>query len=103
LIWQILFVLVNADEPKNKRIFEYFQISRVNVPSVQILNLSSDGRYKMPTDDINFESLKKFCNSFLSKTAKVSLLSGKSRLEPEDRLTVQLQEEREQRACRGST
>ncbi|XP_021023382.1 protein disulfide-isomerase-like protein of the testis isoform X2 [Mus caroli] len=68
---KILFVLVNADEPKNKRIFEYFQISRVNVPSVQILNLSSDARYKMPTDDINFESLKKFCNSFLSKTAKI--------------------------------
>ncbi|XP_028620123.1 protein disulfide-isomerase-like protein of the testis isoform X1 [Grammomys surdaster] len=67
---KILFVLVNADEPKNKRVFEYFQISKVNVPSVQILNLSSDVRYKMPTDDITFESLKKFCNSFLSKTAK---------------------------------
>ncbi|XP_052031069.1 protein disulfide-isomerase-like protein of the testis [Apodemus sylvaticus] len=67
---KILFVLVNADEPKNKRIFEYFQISKVNVPSVQVLNLSSDARYKMPTDDINFQSLKKFCNSFLSKTAK---------------------------------
>lgn len=61
---------MNSDEPKNKRIFEYFQISRVNVPSVQILNLSSDARYKMPTDNITFESLKKFCNSFLSRTAK---------------------------------
>ncbi|XP_051002936.1 LOW QUALITY PROTEIN: protein disulfide-isomerase-like protein of the testis [Acomys russatus] len=67
---KILFVLVNSDEPKNKRVFEYFWISRVNVPSVQILNLSSNARYKMPTDDINFESLKKFCRSFLSNTAK---------------------------------
>ncbi|GAB1292606.1 Protein disulfide-isomerase-like protein of the testis [Apodemus speciosus] len=73
---KILFVLVNADEPKNKRIFEYFQISKVNVPSVQVLNLSSDARYKMPTDDINFQSLKKFCNSFLSKTAKVNFSSS---------------------------
>ncbi|KAL1774153.1 disulfide-isomerase of the testis [Sigmodon hispidus] len=67
---KILFILVNSDEPKNKHVFEYFGISTVNVPSVQILNLSSDARYKMPTDDINFESLKKFCRSFLSKTAK---------------------------------
>ncbi|XP_041522377.1 protein disulfide-isomerase-like protein of the testis [Microtus oregoni] len=67
---KILFILVNADEPKNKRVFEYFRIATVNVPSVQILNISSDTRYKMPTDDITFESLKKFCQSFLSKTAK---------------------------------
>ncbi|EGW12971.1 protein disulfide-isomerase-like protein of the testis isoform X1 [Cricetulus griseus] len=67
---KILFILVNSDEPKNKRIFEYFRISTVNVPSVQILNLSSDARYKMPTDDITFENLKKFCQNFLSKTAK---------------------------------
>ncbi|XP_021508679.1 protein disulfide-isomerase-like protein of the testis [Meriones unguiculatus] len=67
---KILFILVNADEPKNKHIFEYFRVSRVNVPSVQILNLSSDARYKMPTDDITFGSLRKFCLSFLSKTAK---------------------------------
>ncbi|XP_012968159.1 protein disulfide-isomerase-like protein of the testis [Mesocricetus auratus] len=67
---KILFILVNADEPKNKRVFEYFQIPTVNVPSVQILNLSSDARYKMPTDDITFENLKKFCQNYLSKTAK---------------------------------
>ncbi|OBS63794.1 hypothetical protein A6R68_24193, partial [Neotoma lepida] len=70
LIWQILFILVNSDEPKNKRVFEYFRISTVNVPSVQILNLTSDIRYKMPTDDITYKSLRKFCLSFLSKTAK---------------------------------
>ncbi|XP_059124006.1 protein disulfide-isomerase-like protein of the testis isoform X1 [Peromyscus eremicus] len=67
---KILFILVNSDEPKNKRVFEHFRISTVNVPSVQILNLTSDTRYKMPTDDITYESLKKFCLSFLSKTAK---------------------------------
>lgn len=101
MIWQILFILVNADEPKNKRVFEYFRIATVNVPSVQILNISSDTRYKMPTDDITFESLKKFCQSFLSKTAKVSLLSGKSCLEPQDLFRILLvssrSEETEQR------
>uniref|UniRef100_A0A8C6QCT3 Protein disulfide-isomerase-like protein of the testis n=1 Tax=Nannospalax galili TaxID=1026970 RepID=A0A8C6QCT3_NANGA len=67
---KILFILVNADEPKNKRVFEYFRITEVNVPSIQILNLSSDARYKMPTDDITYESLKKFSLSFLSRSAK---------------------------------
>lgn len=77
LILQILFILVNADEPKNKHVFEYFRITKVNIPSVQILNLSSDARYKMPTDDITYENLKKFAHSFLSKNAKVSLFLGK--------------------------
>ncbi|XP_020035647.1 protein disulfide-isomerase-like protein of the testis [Castor canadensis] len=67
---KILFILVNADEPKNKHVFEYFRITKVNIPSVQILNLSSDARYKMPTDDITYENLKKFAHSFLSKNAK---------------------------------
>lgn len=88
LIWQILFILVNSDEPKNKRIFEYFRISTVNVPSVQILNLSSDARYKMPTDDITFENLKKFCQNFLSKTAKVSFLLDKLCQEPQNLLMI---------------
>ncbi|XP_006146669.1 protein disulfide-isomerase-like protein of the testis, partial [Tupaia chinensis] len=66
----ILFILVNADEPRNGRVFEYFRITEVNVPSVQILNLSSDARYKMPSDEITYENLKKFGLSFLSRNAK---------------------------------
>ncbi|XP_042522573.1 protein disulfide-isomerase-like protein of the testis [Dipodomys spectabilis] len=67
---KILFILVDSDEPKNKFVFEYFRITEVDTPSVQILNLSSDARYKMPTDDITYENLKKFGRSFLNKNAK---------------------------------
>ncbi|XP_017705345.1 PREDICTED: protein disulfide-isomerase-like protein of the testis [Rhinopithecus bieti] len=67
---KILFILVNADEPRNRRVFEYFRVTEVDIPSVQILNLSSDARYKMPSDDITYENLKKFGRSFLSKNAK---------------------------------
>ncbi|KAL4685561.1 hypothetical protein H8959_001158, partial [Pygathrix nigripes] len=67
---KILFILVNADEPRNRRVFEYFRVAEVDIPSVQILNLSSDARYKMPSDDITYENLKKFGRSFLSKNAK---------------------------------
>lgn len=63
---------MDADEPRNGRIFEYFRITEVNVPSVQILNLSSDASYKMPFEDITFQNLKKFGRSFLNRSAKVS-------------------------------
>nr|4NWY_A Chain A, Protein disulfide-isomerase-like protein of the testis [Homo sapiens]4NWY_B Chain B, Protein disulfide-isomerase-like protein of the testis [Homo sapiens]4NWY_C Chain C, Protein disulfide-isomerase-like protein of the testis [Homo sapiens]4NWY_D Chain D, Protein disulfide-isomerase-like protein of the testis [Homo sapiens] len=66
---KILFILVDADEPRNGRVFKYFRVTEVDIPSVQILNLSSDARYKMPSDDITYESLKKFGRSFLSKNA----------------------------------
>ncbi|XP_032098743.1 protein disulfide-isomerase-like protein of the testis isoform X1 [Sapajus apella] len=67
---KILFILVDADEPRNGRVFEYFRVTEVDIPSVQILNLSSDARYKMPSDEITYENLKKFGGSFLSKNAK---------------------------------
>ncbi|XP_053410780.1 protein disulfide-isomerase-like protein of the testis [Nycticebus coucang] len=67
---KILFILVDADEPRNRRVFEYFRITEVNVPSVQILNLTSDARYKMPSDEITFRNLKTFGLNFLSRNAK---------------------------------
>ncbi|XP_037363410.1 protein disulfide-isomerase-like protein of the testis isoform X1 [Talpa occidentalis] len=67
---KILFILVDADEPRNGRVFEYFQVTEVDIPSVQILNLSSDARYKMPSDEITYENLKKFSNNFLNRRAK---------------------------------
>ncbi|KAF6272446.1 protein disulfide isomerase like, testis expressed [Rhinolophus ferrumequinum] len=68
---KILFILVDADEPRNGRIFEHFRITEVDIPSVQILNLSSDARYKMPFEDITFQNLKKFGRSFLNRNAKI--------------------------------
>ncbi|KAM9211064.1 protein disulfide-isomerase-like protein of the testis [Dugong dugon] len=67
---KILFILVNTDEPRNRRVFEYFRITKVDIPSVQILNLTSDVRYKMPAEEITYENLKKFGISFLSRSAK---------------------------------
>uniref|UniRef100_A0A8C9AC62 Protein disulfide-isomerase-like protein of the testis n=1 Tax=Prolemur simus TaxID=1328070 RepID=A0A8C9AC62_PROSS len=67
---KILFILVDIDEPRNRRVFEYFRITEVNIPSVQLLNLSSDTRYKMPSDEITFTNLRKFILNFLSRNAK---------------------------------
>ncbi|XP_054310149.2 protein disulfide-isomerase-like protein of the testis isoform X2 [Pongo pygmaeus] len=77
---KILFILVDADEPRNGHVFEYFRVTEVDIPSVQILNLSSDTRYKMPSDDITYENLKKFGRSFLSKNATAVLYKGEHTL-----------------------
>ncbi|XP_031543150.2 protein disulfide-isomerase-like protein of the testis [Vicugna pacos] len=67
---KILSILVDADEPKNRRVFEYFRITEFDIPSVQILNLSSGARYKMPFEEITYKNLKKFGQSFLNRKAK---------------------------------
>ncbi|KAM6166310.1 protein disulfide-isomerase-like protein of the testis [Erethizon dorsatum] len=67
---KILFIVVDVDEHRSRHVLEYFQVTKFNVPSVQILNLSSDARYKMPSDEITYENLRTFGISFLSRTAK---------------------------------
>ncbi|XP_005391183.1 PREDICTED: protein disulfide-isomerase-like protein of the testis [Chinchilla lanigera] len=67
---KILFIVVDVDERRNRYVSEYFQVTKFSVPSVQILNLSSDARYKMPSDEITYANLKIFGSSFLNRTAK---------------------------------
>ncbi|KAI1233791.1 Protein disulfide-isomerase-like protein of the testis, partial [Lamprotornis superbus] len=72
---KILFVLVDTNEARNGRIFEYFRIRDIDVPAVRILNLTSDAKYKMPADDVTLENLKEFCQSYLNGKAKQHLSS----------------------------
>ncbi|KAK4813618.1 hypothetical protein QYF61_011964 [Mycteria americana] len=72
---KIIFVLVDTNETRNGRVFEYFRIRDVDVPAVRILNLTSDAKYKMPADEVNVENLKEFCQSYLNGKAKLHLSS----------------------------
>ncbi|NXY42107.1 PDILT protein, partial [Ceuthmochares aereus] len=72
---QIIFVLVDTDETRNGRIFEYFRIRDIDVPAIRILNLTSDAKYKMPADEVTVENLKEFCQSYLNGKAKLHLSS----------------------------
>ncbi|NXM73306.1 PDILT protein, partial [Serilophus lunatus] len=72
---KILFVLVDTNETRNGRVFEYFRIRDIDVPAVRILNLTSDGKYKMPADEVTVENLKEFCQSYLNGKAKIHLPS----------------------------
>uniref|UniRef100_A0A8C3V406 Protein disulfide isomerase like, testis expressed n=1 Tax=Catharus ustulatus TaxID=91951 RepID=A0A8C3V406_CATUS len=72
---KILFVLVDTNEARNGRIFEYFRIRDIDVPAVRILNLTSEAKYKMPADEVTMENLKEFCQSYLNGKAKQHLSS----------------------------
>ncbi|XP_010015560.1 PREDICTED: protein disulfide-isomerase-like protein of the testis [Nestor notabilis] len=72
---KIMFVLVDTNEPRNGRVFEYFRIREVDVPAVRILNLTSEAMYKMPADEVTLENLKEFCQSYLNGKAKLHLSS----------------------------
>ncbi|NWY49210.1 PDILT protein, partial [Chionis minor] len=72
---KIIFVLVNTNETRNGRVFEYFRIREVDVPAVRILNLTSDTKYKMPADEVTVENLKEFCQNYLNGKAKLHLTS----------------------------
>lgn len=70
---KIMFILVDTNETRNGRLFEYFRITEVDVPAVRILNLTSDAKYQMPADDVTFENLRSFCQSYLDGKAKPKL------------------------------
>ncbi|XP_032303522.1 protein disulfide-isomerase-like protein of the testis [Coturnix japonica] len=72
---KIMFVLVNTNETRNGRIFEYFRIREVDVPAVRILNLTSQEKYKMPADEVTVENIRQFCQSYLDGKAKLHLSS----------------------------
>ncbi|XP_067407121.1 protein disulfide-isomerase-like protein of the testis [Emydura macquarii macquarii] len=67
---KIMFILVDTDETRNGRVFEYFRITEIDVPAVRILNLTSDAKYKMPADEVTVENLRSFCHSYLGGKAK---------------------------------
>ncbi|XP_078521219.1 protein disulfide-isomerase-like protein of the testis [Lissotriton helveticus] len=70
---KIMFILVDTNETRNGRLFEYFRITEVDVPAVRILNLTSDAKYQMPADDVTSENLRSFCQSYLEGKAKPKL------------------------------
>uniref|UniRef100_A0A8C3HY53 Protein disulfide isomerase like, testis expressed n=1 Tax=Chrysemys picta bellii TaxID=8478 RepID=A0A8C3HY53_CHRPI len=67
---KIMFILVDTNETRNGRVFEYFRITEIDVPAVRILNLTSDAKYKMPADEVTVENLRSFCHSYLGGKAK---------------------------------
>lgn len=70
--FQILFVWVNVDEPRNGRLMEYFRVRDFEAPLIRVVNLTSHVTYQLPSDTLEVETIKTFCSSYLEGKAKVT-------------------------------
>ncbi|XP_069024398.1 protein disulfide-isomerase [Embiotoca jacksoni] len=72
---KVLFVLVNVNEPRNGRIMEYFQVRDFEAPLIRLVNLTDHVTYHLPSDILNEETIKTFCQSYLEGKAKPKMQS----------------------------
>ncbi|XP_010748766.1 protein disulfide-isomerase [Larimichthys crocea] len=72
---KILFVWVNVDEPRNGRIMEYFRVGAFEAPIIRLVNLTDHVTYHLPSDTLDVETIKKFCQSYLEGKAKPKMQS----------------------------
>ncbi|XP_066545792.1 protein disulfide-isomerase [Amia ocellicauda] len=70
---KLLFILIDTDESRNGRIFEYFQVRDVDTPAVRLLNLTDNMQYQMPADEVTVRNVRDFCQDFFAGKAKPKL------------------------------
>ncbi|XP_035037039.1 protein disulfide-isomerase [Hippoglossus stenolepis] len=72
---KILFVWVNVDESRNGRMMEYFRVRDFEAPIIRLVNLTDHVTYHLPSDSLDVETVKTFCQSYLEGKAKPKLQS----------------------------
>uniref|UniRef100_A0A665W759 Thioredoxin domain-containing protein n=1 Tax=Echeneis naucrates TaxID=173247 RepID=A0A665W759_ECHNA len=72
---KILFVLVNVDEPRNGRLMEYFRVRDFEAPLIRLVNLTDHVSYHLPSDTLDVDTIKTFCQSYLEGKAKPKMQS----------------------------
>ncbi|XP_070844434.1 protein disulfide-isomerase [Chaetodon trifascialis] len=72
---KILFVWVNVDEPRNGRLMEYFRVRAFEAPLVRLVNLTDHVTYHLPSDTLDVQTIKKFCQSYMEGKAKPKMQS----------------------------
>uniref|UniRef100_A0A3Q1HZN7 Thioredoxin domain-containing protein n=1 Tax=Anabas testudineus TaxID=64144 RepID=A0A3Q1HZN7_ANATE len=72
---KILFVMVNVDETRNGRLLEYFRVRDFEAPLIRLVNLTNHFTYHLPSDSLDEETVKKFCQSYLDGKAKPKMQS----------------------------
>lgn len=71
---QILFVWVDVDEPRNGRLMEYFRVRSFEAPLIRLVNLTDHVTYHLPSDTLDVQTIKSFCQSYLDGKAKVTFI-----------------------------
>ncbi|KAF3687865.1 Protein disulfide-isomerase [Channa argus] len=72
---KIVFVMVNVDEPRNGRLMEYFRVRDFEAPLIRLVNLTNHVTYHLPSDTLDVETIKTFCQSYLEGKAKPKMQS----------------------------
>ncbi|XP_035516610.1 protein disulfide-isomerase [Morone saxatilis] len=72
---RVLFVWVNVDEPRNGRLMEYFRVRDFEAPLIRLVNLTDHVTYHLPSDTLDVDTIKQFCQSYLQGQAKPKLQS----------------------------
>ncbi|XP_029295027.1 protein disulfide-isomerase [Cottoperca gobio] len=72
---KILFVYVNVDEPRNGRLMEYFRVREFEAPLIRLVNLTDHVTYHLPSDTLDVQTIKTFCQSYLDGKAKPKMQS----------------------------
>lgn len=71
---KILFVYINVDVTDNERILEFFNLKKADVPTVRIIDLSTDMKKYNPTENkMDAAAISAFATSFLNKELKPHL------------------------------
>nr|XP_046273840.1 protein disulfide-isomerase [Scatophagus argus] len=72
---KVLFVWVNVDEPRNGRLMEYFRVRDFEAPLIRLVNLTDHVTYHLPSDTLDDETIRNFCQSYLEGKAKPKMQS----------------------------
>ncbi|XP_032396457.1 protein disulfide-isomerase [Etheostoma spectabile] len=72
---KILFVWVDVDEPRNGRLMEYFRVRSFEAPLIRLVNLTDHVTYHLPSDTLDAQTIKSFCQSYLDGKAKPKMQS----------------------------
>ncbi|XP_011208094.1 protein disulfide-isomerase [Bactrocera dorsalis] len=72
----ILFVTISSDEEEHQRIFEFFGMSKEEVPTIRLIRLEEDmAKYKPESNDLSASTIKEFLQKFMDGKLKQHLLS----------------------------
>lgn len=72
----ILFVTISSDDEDHQRIFEFFGMSKEEVPTIRLIRLEEDmAKYKPDSNDLSESTIKDFLQRFTEGKLKQHLLS----------------------------
>ncbi|KAM4603331.1 protein disulfide-isomerase [Polymixia lowei] len=72
---KVLFVMVDVDEVRNGRLLEYFRVREAEAPLIRLVNLTDHVTYHLPSDTLDANTIKKFCQTYLEGKAKPKMQS----------------------------